>query len=513
MLNIYLRPQKTLFKFVTLKATKIQNNNIFAILFFIRDCLKREVGKKTCYLFLQIEDPFYLILFSFIAKRTGVRAFHCPVRGINSAIGNNLWARIKRSSFTRLVKNFFWSKLYAINCGSYLNNQSFLVAEVVVEAAYSRFLKFENHEEFSIEGIKVGDLIIDTYLRFAPSISFDKNDQFVKFIIRYFLIEIRRWRTLLNCRQIDGLVTSYCAYGDLGIPVRVALNEGVAVKSFGSPHAIGQTLSLQWPFHTPASERYRIRKQSLMNRRGLVALGRRKLLDRLGGKVDYAISYMQTSPYAMKSKDLSNTDGGFVIFLHHFYDCPHIYPNILFTDFWDWFVYTVNTLERLEIKYFVKPHPLQKITELEEVERFLGCKKFGFLLDREVSNNDLCQSGVVAGLSVYGTVAHEFAVYNIPVLVCSDNPHSEFSFNLQACSLNEFDSFIQQINGGDLDWDVDLNEVWLFYAVHNLEVSWRERKQRKLFYELRRALDSESVIPLASIQNIFCTSCFDNILE
>jgi hypothetical protein len=65
------------------------------------------------------------------------------------------------------------------------------------------------------------------------------------------------------------------------------------------------------------------------------------------------MSYMRSTAYGKPADEVpmaSKTP--VVIFLHDFYDSPHIYHDLVFNDFWEWVCFTIETSRSSGIALF-----------------------------------------------------------------------------------------------------------------------------------------------------------------
>ena len=287
--------------FMVLEKT---NKQINYALKAIKDADNQEKLKPKKICFAQVEDPFFLLLFSIIARQSKCRVSHFPIRGLNGAVGDNFLSKVKRSNLFRLFKNKAWSKYYSINCGDYSGSRVSRNNPKIKKRAkilLNEFRKSPDKKNFKFNGIVIGDLVIDSYLRYKPAPSLNIEDAFLSEIFYYALVNIELSQEAFGRLDPDIFCSSYTAYVDLGIPTRVALNLGIEVYTFGNMFAIGQRVEKIWPFHMKSSINYKISKDNIIHNHKRIALGSRMLSRRLKGEMDSAISYMKESVYSKKS--------------------------------------------------------------------------------------------------------------------------------------------------------------------------------------------------------------------
>jgi hypothetical protein len=256
-----------------------------------------------------------------------------------------------------------------------------------------------------------------------------------------------------------------------GVAVRSALLNGVPVYSFGNYQQFSKKLTINDFYHTKNPTNYRLEFDFLEDREQCIQLAEESLKRKLAGEVDHHFSYMKNSAYALTDESVPDVRGASIVFLHDFFDSPHVYPGMIFHDFWDWICFTVDSLDSKNLKYFVKSHPNQ--IELNDSVLSALLKKYPHLkfISSRITNIQLIDAGMARAITVYGSVAHEMAYFGIPSIACAKHPHIAYSFCQTAGSKEEyrkliFESQIPQ----ELDKSMMHRESLEFYYMHNLNL-------------------------------------------
>jgi len=185
-------------------------------------------------------------------------------------------------------------------------------------------------ETVSVCGVACGDLIIDTYLRFRPSPRVVIGDLLMLHLLwqahRYVRSAMRYFHSMKPILYI----TTYTTYIQHGIATRVAIQEGVPVISFGNAQEFGMLHGDDYAYQVRNSLNYRHDFDLLTDSIPLLEEARIQLNARLMGVTDVATAYMKTSAYLETTKKIPNVCGAVIVFLHDFYDSPHIYPDLVF---------------------------------------------------------------------------------------------------------------------------------------------------------------------------------------
>lgn len=427
-----------------------------------------------------VEDPMYFALFGALleqfARRGGVRAELVVVRAINAAIGTGRNARLLRSRPLGRLVSGQWVRANA-NLTAGVAYRSLAWSNPLVEwqdARRARRLWQQARargDDFALEidGVPVGDLVIDSYLRFRPAPRFDAADPFVGVLVRQAVRDVREAQRYFARRRPELYITSYSTYLEHGIAARVALQHGVRVMSFGNFTRLGRELTPQDWFHTADTSNYRRDFEALPDPDARLAEAERQLQVRLGGGIDIATSYMRASAYGASGKPVpADVRGAVVVFLHDFYDSPHIYHDLVFPDFWAWIECTIATLTEAGIPFFIKPHPNQVHLSGEALEALRAQHPGLRLLDSGISNTQLVEAGMVCGVTVYGTVAHELAYLGVPSIACARHPHHAFDLCRTAKTVDAYRAMLRTPAVRPLDLAQMRRQALSFYYMHNL---------------------------------------------
>lgn len=458
------------------------------------------IGKKSTQIkggvlaFQLVTDNCYFLLFGAIAsafqKYGIVRSELIVIRDTNGAIGWGWLAKIKRTPILAWLFCRPWINAYsslnvsigyrAANCGrQYSSFTNWFKAHVI-------WRSFQNSSElsFNVAGIDFLDLLIDEYLRFRPSPKFNASDTFVRYLIWRILCSVDQSIKYFSSVKPTWYLTSYTTYIEHGVPARVAVSLGVKVWTFGSLNHFGKRLTLEDSFAAPDFSHYRAMFESLEGREEKIREAERSLSYRLSGNVDEATSYMLNSAYYGVSDHLKqDVNGAAVIFLHDFYDSPHIYPGMIFNDFWEWVCFTIEILKSQNINFFIKPHPNQIALSDKVLDLLRDKYPDAKWLSPNISNIKLSTSGIACGITVFGTIAHELAFLGVPSIACAQHPHHAFDFCKTPKNKEQYKNFLQELTTVSLSKDQMRYQSLAFYYMHNMHGQSEELELRKSWAE------------------------------
>jgi hypothetical protein len=438
-----------------------------------------EATSKPIFAIQGVEDPFYYGLLSMISidvrQRVKSSGRLVITRSFNSAIGKGAIAFVKRTGLVGWLISSQWARLSRQIVGPVgYSSQSFnyLIFDFYdFWRAYKLWRSLENSDDISkliIRDILVGDLVIDSYLRFRPSPYFLIRDRFVLTALWQAHRDIRRAYVFFSKCKPSFYLSSYATYIQHGVAVRVALKVGVTVYAMTGGMIFGKKLSLTDCFHTPDTSSYCSIFTKLDRQEEKLSTAEVQLKHRLSGGVDDATSYMKNSAYAYSDEKLPNVKGAVVIFLHDFYDSPHVYDELIFPDFWSWICFTIETFIKSGISFWIKPHPNQISLSDNAVQLLLQQYPQLKIISSRITNSQLVESGMICGVTAYGTVAHELAYLGVPSICCAKHPHYSFDFCRTAKKIDEYAYFLLTPNIQPLPVKEMQRQALAFFYMHNI---------------------------------------------
>lgn len=477
---------------------------------YVFDFLKKEeivkAGNQEGIATIQlVQDRLYFLLFGALGWKLRAHGINridaISVNSINGAIGTTWRAKVFRSAV--VIKLFVnrWLRAFgdtvdrvAYRSATWRHPLSDLTDWFRANRHWNRLKACPDIASYAIDGIQVGDLVIDSYLRFHPAPEFEVENPFVRALLWQAQRDIRMSTRYFRRARPRLYLTSHATYLEHGIPARVALKNGTEVWSFGNLNTFGKKLTLEDAYHTRDTSNYRRIFEMLDKQEERLDAARIQLESRLSGGIDTATSYMKKSAYSSDtSTPLPDGLGGAaVVFLHDFYDSPHVYADLVFDDFWQWICFTIDTLRQAGIRFFLKPHPNQ-ISLSDEVLRRLK-EKYPDLcwLDSSIRNTDLAQAGIACGITVYGTVAHELAYLGIPSIGCARHPHHAFDFCRTAKNREEYRRLLQTLSVRPVSDEAMRRQALAFYYMHNLYGEKADLELLHAFVALWKLCNTES---------------------
>ena len=306
--------------------------------------------------------------------------------------------------------------------------------------------------KIEIEGIIIGDLIYDTYLRFGNKPTVDINDPFLDAVIVESLHIFFNSIKMFEKYTVKALVNSYTSYIKHGIITRICLNKNIPVYTIGAYYSLVHKVQNEYPSHSNDHFLFHEKFRRLENKNELITTYKEIFEKRFKGEIDSATSYMKESAFSeYKSQELSGLDWSntIVLLAHCFFGSPHIYRSLLFPDFYEWITFTLDTLShQKKLTVLVKQHP-NGLKENDEIfirlkEKYKGTNiKF---IDKKTSNIQFFESKPKAIITAYGTAAAEFSYQGFPVLTIYDNPFTAYNFTHLAKTIEQYKELLETID-------------------------------------------------------------------
>lgn len=443
---------------------------------FIKNQKRRDSFRDSISIFQCAQDFDYLIILSDLAKSEQNK-----IHGIHPRVlyANFYWRILLFPYFLKWVHHFFlrkkWEKLYSsigVSKFYYVNRLNAWVYVLNLIRSIKAFSQIKNKSDIlslTHKTIKCGDLIYDSYLRFENKPTVSTYDLTLISYIHDCFNQISYYDNLSRKRIIEKSYCPYSTYISHGVPVRVFLKNKVKViiyNEIGIGEIKIKNLSLEDYLHVNPYWKFKEILNTQKSKEELVLKGYNHFKKRFDGFTD--LSYMKENQYAINNSETTFTESfEGVVFLHDFFDSPHIYREMLFEDFYEWLVYLMKLTTKYSLNIAFKPHPNQLAATQKIIDSFKSKYPNIKWIDKSISNKMIFSSGIKYGLSVYGTVLPELAFHGIKPISCGDNPASDFDFVFQAKTKSEYEHLI--LNHFKLNLPEDLtNQLGSYYYMNYL---------------------------------------------
>jgi hypothetical protein len=327
---------------------------------------------------------------------------------------------------------------------------------------------------FSMDGLQIGDLIFDTYLRaaFRPTVRVEDPalcDVMIQAVQIYLGV-----KEYFARHKVVGVVADHTVYIFSGLLARMAAAARIPVyqlycdpdfymvKIENDRKESDVALRYPWPQYKELFREMPPEMQARAREKG-----RESIEARLRGKKDGILLGVTAYGEASGQQVLENTGRPrILVLLNDFFDSVHHYRTMLFTDFYEWCHFLLSRAEQTPFDWYIKAHPNMLIYETwdrseqaranQEIIDELRTKypKVRFL-PASVSNRQLIAEGVTAAFTMHSTAGHELAYQGIPVVNAGDNQHIAYPFNLLPKTLSEYEQCIAKADSLQIDMKQD----------------------------------------------------------
>ena len=324
--------------------------------------------------------------------------------------------------------------------------------------------------KYKFQGILIGDLIYDGYLRekdkVTPDIQSAEFNNYFKKALNLTLF----WINYFKNNDVKALIQSHNVYL-LGIPGRIAchLNIKVFNASCYEVYRLTKKKPLKFSYFEDYPKEFKKLPKKIQNQ-GLKE-ARKYLNDRIKGKVDQltlrsrAIKDGTFERKLEKNYQFTNKPK-ILIAAHDFTDAPHVHSNIAFEDFYEWINFLgkyANNSSKYE--WLIKLHPVDYEANYDKMVDIIKRYKNLKLLDQKINHLTLLSEKVKCVLTVYGSISHEYPLFNIPVINAGNNPHKGYNFSYHALSKKKYLYYLNNIENLKIN-KKKLNKIHEFYFMN-----------------------------------------------
>jgi len=345
--------------------------------------------------------------------------------------------RLETENEARVYRSFGVSEIIGIPRSRIRGIQARYIARKI----YAQLFTKNDIEKIAIRGVKVGDLIYDSYLQKyrKPTIEIRTPDffRFLAEVVDLFLF----WERFFQQNKIAAINVSHCVY-ILAIPLRIAIHHGIPAFQFNATHVYRLSKKNLFAYNDFFNFRTRFSQlPRLIKNRGL-RKAKKQIQRRLNGEIGVDMSYSKKSAFGIPGNRRllrSSAKKKVLIATHCFFDSPHSYGDNIFPDFYEWLEFLGGISKETNYDWYIKTHPDYLSGTMEVIESFVRRYSNIILLPADSSHHQIVSEGINLALTVYGTIGFEYAMLGIPVINASkNNPHIAYSFNLHAKSIKHY---------------------------------------------------------------------------
>lgn len=319
-------------------------------------------------------------------------------------------------------------------------------------------------EALTINNVWVGDLIYDSFLMTCKKPTIDKESPEFKSSLLESIEFFVFWEDYLNNNDVRAINVSHCVY-NLAMPLRIAVQRDIPVFQANVTHVYRLSSKNLFAYNDFFHFRERFAALPPEVRKAGMAEAQRRIQRRFAGDVGVDMAYSTKSAYgASRHARLlkESPRKKILIATHCFFDSPHSYGNNTFPDFYEWLDFLGKMTETTDYDWYIKTHPDYLPGTREIIDSFVAKYPKFTLLPADASHHQIIAEGISLALTVYGTIAFEYAALGIPVINASqNNPHIAYDFNLHAKDVEDYRRLLTGLD--QLEFTIDKQQVFEYY--------------------------------------------------
>ena len=350
---------------------------------------------------------------------------------------------------------------------------------------YQKIKNINEFDKFKRDGIKLGDLMYDIYLRTQFINTIRSKDQKLKkifFRTNKFFDEVNKY---FKENKVLCVLPSHTLYM-YGVICRVAIKHNVPVIRLFSRARGNKNIHLskldkdgteEYPFY---NYRKTFNKLNKKEKNKALKIGKRLINHRISGDYDKTLAYMPISAFSKKkshNSELTIPKPKIFLFPHCYLDAPHRYRSMVFNDFYQQMKFFLDQSKKLDqYQLYYKAHPNELNWSRKFHEIILKDYPKVIRLKKNFSHASVIKANPSLIVTNHGTIAHEYAFHNVPVLNTGDNPHIAYKFCFHAKSKNHILKILNNLKKESEKLKFDKNSIYeymfmryVYYANFNDE--------------------------------------------
>lgn len=346
-------------------------------------------------------------------------------------------------------------------------------AKTIFETVAPKIRSNFDIEGLIVEGILIGDLIYDTYLMKYRRATIDRQSQEFQNLLLSSIELFLAWNDYFDNHDVRAINVSHCVY-NVAIPLRIAVKRGIPSFQINLTHLYRLTKNNLFAYNDfmyfpekCAALPPEVREEGL-------AAAKRRIERRFAGEVGVDMEYSTKSAYGDKRYSQllrPSSRKKILIATHCFFDSPHSYGNNIFPDFYEWLSFLGEMTQITDYDWYIKIHPDYLPGTKEIIDKLVAQYPKFTLLPADSSHHQIIAEGIDLALTVFGTIAFEYAALGVLVINASQsNPHIAYDFNLHATSVENYRRMLLDLDCLEIQIDEKkVREYYFMRYIYNTE--------------------------------------------
>ena len=434
----------------------------------------------------KIKNKNDIILLEFNKLASSIISYSYLSNVLKKKFDANIYA-YRITAKKNLLKDFLWkllSKIYLLS--TFHIYKSFGVEKFICPNDYGlekndirQITKITNSIitkkdllNLSINNIYIGDLIYDSYLMNYKKATIDFESKDFNFYFRHTLETFFKWKYFFKKFNVKSVIVSHTVY-TLAIPLRIAVHKNICAYQCSSQHLYRLSKKNNYAYTEFLEYKKKFNQLDKKIKIKTIKLAKNKVKNKFSGK-DLALG-STTSAYNkkfLKKIIKQNKKIKVLIATHCFFDNPHPYGKNLFVDFYAWLEFLGQLSKSTTYDWYLKLHPDYLPDTKIIINKFLEKYPNIVYIPNLYSHHQLIKEGIDVALTCWGSIAHEYPLFDKLVVNASvNNPHINYEFSLHPKTIKEYQNVL--LNLSKYKNNINKNDIYEFYAMNFiLRKSW-----------------------------------------
>ena len=380
--------------------------------------------------------------------------------------------------FNRLFKQTIKKEYESFGVFKFISpNNNFYLKKKAKEIYKKKIEKLKNKkdiEKIKINGILIGDLLYDAYLKNCKKPTIDLSDENFKLYSIEFIEIFLFWKNYIFQNDVRFVVCNHTVY-ESAITIRIAFTKKNCKCFQVTPESIFQlTKKNKFAYKQFEVFNYKkiFKKFSLKDQRKFRKIANQRIKLRFKGVVGVDMGYSTKSGYGSKyfKKRIIKKSSKLKILIatHDFLDNPHAYSKNIFPDFYEWMKYLCEFSKNNKYDWYVKCHPDFRIESLLILKSLLKDYPNMKLINPSTSHHQIIKEGINFVFTMYGTIGWEYPYLGVQCLNATyNNPRYRYNFNINPKHFYEYKNIIKNLNSyiGKIK-EIQRKEILKFYYLN-----------------------------------------------